>query len=436
MTIVCATRFSEESTHAVNAAAALARRHSEPLHLVHVMPPSVMRAVSERMAEAARAALEVEVLRFREMGVKVTAEILVGRVEEELARCCALKNARMLVVGDTAKAAGNILAGSLDKLAYTAEVPLVIVRDARPFEAWATSSAPLKVMLAFDHTASSAVARDWLVRLAEYGPIELSVGHLYWPIEEYERRGLARPPSDEGHVGLIARIKGELQREFGNLPSNVKVHIRAEMGVGQIADHLLELAGEEQVDLVLLGTHRKRALGRLWSVSHHIMLQAPMAVACVPSTVSVPHLARAPRWTTAMAVADFSEASNRVVAWAATLLKAGGTLHVAHVSPEPLTPEREKQLLQRLAASLPPNIEKMGVKALVHVFQGVPEKVIAEHAEKLNVDMLCVGARSIPGFEKAEAGVVAPAVLEQWRMVQTLLEVTGKPVLLAPPLVA
>ena len=38
MSIVCATRFTEESSFAVTVAAELARKRTEPLWLVHVLP--------------------------------------------------------------------------------------------------------------------------------------------------------------------------------------------------------------------------------------------------------------------------------------------------------------------------------------------------------------------------------------------------------------
>lgn len=430
MTIVCATRFSEESQHAVNAAVSLARRRNEPLCLVHVMSGGMLQAFSKQLADSAKTALDDEVLRLSKSGVTVTGELLTGKVGEALAKFCAQKDARLLVVGDTAKKATNLLAGSLDKLAYSVEAPLLVVRDERPFERWAEGK-PLRVLLAFDRTESSAVARDWVSRLTEYGPIELVATQIYWPIEEYEERQL-KP--EEGHLALVGLMQKELEGEFAKVPPSVKVSLRCEMGTGNIANQLLAIAGEEQVDLMLLGTHRRRALGRLFSVSHTIVLQAPMAVACVPSTTTVPHLSRSPAWKTGLVATDFTESGSRAVAWAATLLRPGSTLHVVHVSPERFSAEREVALVKRLSATLPVDVEQNGLKVVAHVLHGEPEDVLRTLINTVDADVLVIGAKSLPEDEIANEGVIIPEINDQWRLVQTLLETTHRPVLLTPPM--
>ena len=369
MTIVCATRFSEESQHAVAAAAALAKKVGDSLCLVHVTSTGLLQGHNTQLEETARTALNDEVLRLQKSGVTVSGDLLSGKLGDELARYCAQKEARLLIIGDTAKKTPVLLAGSLDKLAYAVEAPLLVVRDEHPLEAW-SEARPLKVMLAFDRTASSAVARDWASRLADFGPVELVATQLYWPREEYEERQL-KP--EEGHRGLAALIRQELEAEFSNLPANVKVILRPEMGTGNIANQLLAVAGETQVDLILLGTHRKRALGRLFSVSRTILVQAPMAVICVPQSTTVPHLAKAPAWKVGLVTTDFSEAGSRAIAWAASLLRgnsggAGGArLHVVHVAETPFDAEKEVAIVKRLSASLPADVEGSGLEVVFHV---------------------------------------------------------------------
>ncbi|MEK7830639.1 MAG: universal stress protein, partial [Acidobacteriota bacterium] len=334
----------------------------------------------------------------------------------------------------TARRSGDLLAGTLDRLAYSVESPLLIMRDERPFERWAADGGELRVMLAFDRTASSAIARDWLARLAQFGTIDLSVLHLYWARDEYERHGKKVPVGDEGHEWLVQTMKKEIESELGHLPPNVKVNLHTEMASGRIDTHLIDLASAAQVDLMLLGTHRRRALGRLWSVSHHVMLQAPMAVACVPATTPVPHIAGAPAWNSALCVSDFSESSSRVAAWAATLLRSGGTLHLAYVTPEIVSEERRALLLDKLRETLPPATESNALKVEVHVLHGLAEKALAQAADRLGVDLICLGSKPASGFEKAQSGILAPAAIDQWRLVQSLLETTGKPVFIAPAL--
>lgn len=416
----------------MNAAAALARRRGGSLVLAHVMPSGVLKSFSRNLAESAKKALDEEVQRLSVGGLQVSGELLSGKLDEALSRLCAERKAKLLVVGDSSRRNLGLLAGDLDKLAYAVEAPLLVVRDARPFEKW--GAMPLRVMMAFDRTASSAVARDWIARISEFGPIELVAAQIYWPIEEYEERRLKEPPAEEGHAALKATLQHELETEFSAMPKNVQVTLRLEIGTGNIADHLLGIATDAQVDLMILGTHRKRALERLFSVSHKILLQAPMAVVCVPSTTTVPHLAKSPAWTRGLVATDFTEADNRAVAWAASMLDPGSTLNVVHVANEPFSAAAEAAMAQRLSESLPPDVEAGGVRVVAHVRHGETEEVLRDLALSLDVDVIVLGAQPLPDFEEAEQGVIAPQITAHWALVQMLLEKTHRPVLLTPPL--
>jgi nucleotide-binding universal stress UspA family protein len=421
MTIVCATRFSEESQHAVNAAAALARRRKEPLHLVHVVTGGLLQSMRLQMTDTATTALNDEVARLKTPGLQVSSALLHGRLEEALASFCAKVDAKLLVVGDTARRTTALLTGTLDRLAYAIEAPLLVVRDERAFVQW-SDTRPLSVLVAFDKTASSAVARDWVGRLSEFGPISLTATQVYWPTEEYEVRELRVPPPDEGHTAIKKVVLGELEREFSRLPPAVKVHCRAEMGLGHIGEQLLAVAGEEQVDVVLLGTHRRRALGRFWSVSHHVLLQAPMAVACVPATVAVPDLASEPVWRSALVVSDLTEAGARAVSCGVSMLELGGTLNIAHVSNEPLGGEREAMIAKRLVAELPPGLEARGIRVVAHVVEGDVDEVLVRLVERTGADVIVLPSVLGEGQEMLTTHVA-----------QELLERTRKPVLLSPP---
>jgi len=413
MTIVCATRFSEESTSAVAVAAELAQRRAQALSLVHVLPAGALSSWGDFLDAAATNALENEAKALLARGIKVETALLHGKLEHALHAYCSEKSARLLVVGDTAKKVGPVFAGTLDRLAYLLATPLLVVRDARPFRAWVKGKAPLKVMLALDSTSSAAVARDWISRLAEYGDLDLVAAQIWWPIEEYERRGVPLAPSEEGHAELSKSMRTELEAALGRLPANVKHRVHLEIGVRRVAEHLMELANEEQADLMVLGAHRRRALGRLWSVSHHAVALAPMSVACIPSTVAVANLATVPAFHTALVPTDFSEAGNRAVTCALGVV-GNGTVHVVHVSPEPFSSSLETLLLQRLADVLPAEADWGGARIEVHVLHGHVVKEVVRATEALGGDIVCLGVPS-----EDTSGVI----------VSDLLRLSRKPVL-------
>jgi nucleotide-binding universal stress UspA family protein len=431
MPVVCATRFTDESKRALTVAAVLARKRGTPLHLVHVAGSGLF---GRSVVGSPEKALDDEVQRLIREGCQATGTLLTGRLDEALKAFCAEKDAEILVVGDSAKRAPTLLASSLDQLAFAVEAPLLVVRDDLPFVRWGPD-APLKVMMAFDRTASAAVARDWLVRLAAFGPIQLLGAHAFDPDFEYAARRIPPTIPGTGNQALARRIEAEVRAEFEGLPANVSVRFKVEEVKGDVGEQLLIWTLSEGVDLVLLGTHRRRSLGRLFSVSHKVLLNAPVAVACVPSTTPVPHVARRPAWTSALAVHDLTESGSRAVAWAASLLRPGSALHVVHVSDSPRTPELEAALRRKLDSSLPVDPHTSSLAVSTHLRFGEAEDELEALLVSLDADVLVVGAVDVPEFENSEEGVIAPEVQAQWQLVQTLLERTRRAVLLTPPLV-
>lgn len=288
MTIVCATHFSDSSFNAVRVAAELARKHRQPLWLVNVLPMGIASPHGDKFEVASNNALQLEAQALATEGIDARTAILRGALDRAVGRFCTDKNAQLLVVGDTSHRLSPVMAGTLDKLAYGIEIPLLVVRDPRPFEAWARHEAPLKVMLALDHTWASAVARDWIKRLADYGALDLVAAHVWWPRDEYQRRGLP-VPDPENHDAIAQMMRRETESALSGLPANVKHRVHLEMDLGHVAERLLELAAAELVDVFVLGTHPHHGpLSRIWSVSHNVLADAPMSVACVPERTALP----------------------------------------------------------------------------------------------------------------------------------------------------
>ena len=290
MTIVCATHFTDSSFNAVRVAGSLARKHRQPLWLVSVLP-----ALNDsEVAVPVNDALLLEAAALAADGVEASTAVLHGPLERAVGQFCAEKKALLLVVGDTSHDTKAMFAGTLDKFAYGVELPLLVVKDPRPFDKWIAGASPLKVMLALDHTWSSAVARDWISRLAEYGPIDLVAAHIWWPPDEYERRGLKQV--DEVHQAISKLMHDETNAALSTLPANVKHRVHLEMGRGHIAEQLLELAGKDLVDVLVLGTNPHHGpISLLRSVSHEVLTNAPMSVACIPGKLNLPVLSTEPR---------------------------------------------------------------------------------------------------------------------------------------------
>ena len=270
MTIVCATHFTDTSLAAVKVAAQLARTHREPLWLLNVMPHPDC-ADGREIDVAISSALALEAARLATEGLVVSTATVFGRLDRAAQQVCSAKKATLLVVGDSNRTLGPLSVGPLDRFADGLGVPSLIVRDAEPFMAWAAGTAPLKVMLAMDGTWKSSAAREWIIRLAAFGPIDLVASYLWWPKDERQRRAWA----------LIAPRLAE--QSLSRLPSNVKYRVRLEVAGPQIGAKLLALANSDRADVFVLGTHPHRGpRGQQWSVSHELLALAPMSVACIP----------------------------------------------------------------------------------------------------------------------------------------------------------
>ncbi|MDP2273374.1 MAG: universal stress protein [Archangium sp.] len=253
MTIVCATHFSPSSANAVAVAALLARQSSERLWLTSVVPHSRIRPAHKEGREAGQA-LQGAAELLRKQGVEVETRLLRGATDRSVARQCDDVQAELLVVGDTHRKKTRYLNTSADRFASEAHVPMLVVRNPEPFEAWSKGLRALKVFLAVDQSGSAAGAPQWLTKIARSGPLEVTV--YAW---------------------------GPLKTRLDGLPANATFQVNARQGRFPTGASVLALAAAEKADVVLLGAKAQRGpLGRRTSVAHEVLVDAPISVALLP----------------------------------------------------------------------------------------------------------------------------------------------------------
>ncbi len=280
MTIICATHFTDTSLEAVKVAAQLARTHREALWLLNVMPHAATAGGEDDVAVTG--ALLTEASRLAREGLVVNTATVFGPLMKAVKEVCEAKRASLLVVGDVDQTLAPLVVGPLDRFADNIGVPALIVRKADSFLKWASGAAPLKVAMAMDGNWKSAAAREWIIRLASYGPIELVASYLWWPRDEAKPKSWAK---------VTPRL--EADTSFTRLPSNVRYRVRLEVGDAKVGTRLLARAQADEADVFVVGTHAHRGpRGQQWSVSHEVLATAPMSVACVPDAAA--RLAAAP----------------------------------------------------------------------------------------------------------------------------------------------
>jgi nucleotide-binding universal stress UspA family protein len=424
MAIVCGTDLSERSRPALSAAAAIARRAREPLHLVHVVVGGELLEADcrERLAASARDVLAREAERVSgtvEAGVHQT--VLMGQAVGELLSFAGSERATLVVVSSQGHAASPLyrLGGTSERIALESPYPVLVVRDAAPFEAWARGDRPLRVLAGIDFTASSLSAVRWVKTLRRAGPCDVVFGHVYDGVEvlrRYGRSGLTSLVAPD--AGVERMLERDVAAIVGDIGGAGHVTFRPHLALGRLADHLVELADAECADLVVVGTHHRRGPARLWSVSSGVLHLGRMSVATVPTspgTLLGPE--GLPEVKRVLVAADLSDASGWAVTFAYALVgRRGGEVHLLHVVEQERGEERsaaDAEVARRLRALAPSAAGREGITTHVEIAHGAIVAEICTAAERLGVDVVCLGSRGESGLKAALLGSVVAGVLRE-----------------------
>nr|WP_228531091.1 MULTISPECIES: universal stress protein [Myxococcaceae] len=410
---MCATDFSRGASGAATVAALLAARRRLALWLVHCASPEALAAAAEPVREGLQALLREEATRLRHLHADVHTALLEGAPEQVLAPFAAQRTARLVVVGAAARRAPfEGVGGSLDRIAQATALPLLRVEDPAPFEAWLSASRPLRVLLGVDRSRGTQAARAWLAELQEAGPLEVVAGHVFHAHDEARRLGLPQPRTfDEVTPELQRALERELGALAGPRPDGGPVPLRLRAGLGRVADDVVALAREEQADLLVVGHHPHKALSKLWSVGHHALRLAPMAVAAVPVRASASHgELPLPTVRRLLVATDLTESGDAALPLALALAPPGSQVHLVTVlRAQPSVDERratERLLRQRVPWGL------HGREVLVEVLWGDdPALALTQAAERLDADLVCLGSRGRGTLARAVLGSVAQEVL-------------------------
>jgi nucleotide-binding universal stress UspA family protein len=449
MAILCGTDFSESSFKAVRAALHLAERQELPLHLVHVIEFGPERTFDAPRFDAerwARGQLEGMVARLGESRVRIHSHVQSGAPDEVLQALASELSAKLIVVAALGQRGSDSwrLGGHAERLAHRSSCPVLLVRDFQAFEAWAQQERPLRIVLGADLSQSCEHAMRWIQRLASFGPCQVTATHLYWPPEQFERLGLAgvRNLLEPDSV-VTATLRRDLAARLAEALGHVPVEIKLEPHLGGVGGRLAMLATELGADLLVVGTHGRSGVD--WvvrgSVSHAVVHQATMSVACVPLPGDA-GLARPEPPSKVLVATDFSEVGNAAVPLAYSVVAPSGVVQLVHVLKErgrhPTEArdifssagsgaEDEVDEARRMLQALVPQGERgRGVQSEVHVLMaGDPALAICQAAERLDAAIVCVGTHGRSGIGKTLLGSVAASVVQS----------THRPVLLARPVI-
>jgi nucleotide-binding universal stress UspA family protein len=197
------------------------------------------------------------------------------------------------------------------------------------------------------------------------------------------------------------------------------------------------LALEENADLVVVGSHGRSAAEQLWegSVCRGLMRMAHSSVACVPTPLAA-RAAKRSELANVLVATDFSDVGNAALSLAYAVASASGSVHLVHVIPAPGDGFEPHDIFEvrkanaaahaeaeaRLRSLILPVAGGGGPRTIVHVLSARhPSEAIAQAAERLDADLICLGTHGRAGATRTLLGSVAQSVLGN----------TQRPVLLA-----
>lgn len=418
--IVCALDVSPSpspATPGLRAAALLARRLDVPLLLVHALEPQ-----RGTELEATRQVLARIATVLTQVGAKVETAVEQGDADDVIVALARQRAATMVVL--LAKARDRHLGRIAERVVQQAGFPVLVIKDEDVLFPWLEGSRPLRVLAAADLDATLPSVRDALVGLRRAGPCDVVVAHASWPPADQRRLGLKGPVDLVGQDPEVARVlRLELSSRLGPLPGRGALELLIEPTWGRVDDHILTLASRERAELIVVGNRHESAVERLWhgSVSAGVLRHATTNVLCAPRDAGAfghDDTRPLPSLRTALVPTDFSDDGDAAIPFAYALVGPGGTVCLTHVldphrPPAELSAER-RRILEALRARIPAAAHAMGHVTLVDVLEGTDVvDALCAAAERLLVDVICMGRRGRGGLAEALPGSVARGVMQR-----------------------
>ena len=409
MAIICGTDLTPASEGALAVARALAKlRGDHEIVLVHVVTPE-----SEADIEATRATIEAQI-DHAGSGCEIRPELVTGPAETALTSFAETENADLVVI---AAGGRSTLGATAARIINITRTPLLVVRDPKPWLAFAEKSRPMRLLAAVDESIASELGLQWAHGLRAMGPVEVVLGGIYYPDDASEHYGLHAKTLVDRDPEIERLVARDMIRRFVDTDNVVA---RTRRGLGRIGDHLIELADEEKVDAIVIGTSQKTGLARLGSVSEIVVEEAPQSVICVPPNATLPTFV-VPRMASALVATDLSPFANRAVAYAYSAVDEGGEIHIVNVVDADAEVD-EAEIMRQLLAQTPRAAKARTVQAYI-VRGDNAATAIAQTAARLGVDFITIASHGRSGITRALMGSVA----------DRLLRATRKPVLVLRP---
>jgi nucleotide-binding universal stress UspA family protein len=262
----------------------LASEMGATLHAVHAFEPSpqILEAYAARghdrvgiLTEYARLAEGVIARQAEERDPEATVQVVVhqGPPDEVVSAAAERVEAGMIVVGSThrGRVGRTVLGTTAERIIRAAGRPVLMIRRGKEVRL-------ARVLLATDLSAAAGNTADRAIallrRMSEARLPEMRMIHTAW-------HGATLPPPVRGDF-IRETMEGDMATfisERGVDDASIDGRVR----IGTAADTIAREARDWDADLVVVGTHRRRGIGRmLGSVAAGVLRDAPCHALVVP----------------------------------------------------------------------------------------------------------------------------------------------------------
>lgn len=424
MQILCPTDFSKPAMAAADIAAAMAKKLSLPLRLMHCAQDYVVMGdlpVVVPDDEPIREQLQQEAVRLRATGIEVIADFRHGNASFAVVAAASEQATKMIVLGSVGKGmAGRWLVGSVaERVAESASVPTLIVRQPDLLLDWLNGSMSLRLLCGVDFTASADAAIAAVQTFVALGQVEVEAAYV-------------RPAADPVVSGEQQTVRQRdvwerLHTVLGDIP--VKVHVREVAGLPAV--EFLQTADEQMSGLLVVGTHQRHGWQRLQapSFSRNVLAHATTNVLCVPAAAAGPDT-RIPSIRRVLLATNFTDVCTTALRHAHSLLPAGGAIHLVHVCHEPssginpiiaaevfidhsIATAKARQEAEEKMKALPASLLSVpGVTVTLEVLTHYDiAAAICDAAERRGTDVICMGTKGHSRTGVALLGSTVQAVI-------------------------
>jgi nucleotide-binding universal stress UspA family protein len=332
MKIICGTDFSAHANDAALAAAALTGRVQGELTLVHVLDADLYRNPAPEfmkyLRDGRQKKLNALVDRAQRRAAKAEGQVVEGTPAAKLAELANTTKAKMLIVSSNGQiAASKWFVGSIaDQAVQNSLVPTLVLRKPGGLQDWVYAKRNLRVLIGYDFSASAEAALHWAAALRRIAPCDITVTYVASAANERSRLGMAPAMSPLYYpAGIKKFLEMELEQKCAAVLGRDGATTCVKADWGRPDSHLIEVAADNQADLIVVGTSQRRGLARLGSISRAVLHYAHMNVACIPAPRADEEapVGRSP-FERVLVPVDFYESAKPAVATEKILTNHGG----------------------------------------------------------------------------------------------------------------